>query len=505
MGEQFISQSISSRDLEEFVKYFEGQLTEEAEQYLTNRGITKDTIQAFRIGFEKAHIGFQAGKSNISGYFINHLIFPIIGPNGEVLDIIGRNIQEGKEPKYKALIGREDVLFNMKALAGSDDIILCRNIFDVLSLEQVQLPAVSLPQTVIFKESHKKYFVGKRVFICFSNDDMGRRESRRIAQGLDSVAKEVYILPLPQGIKDINHLFIQAQNPLNIFIEIINQTIQDHLSVPVVPDVKHLTVFFEEYLKRYTGKNMGVLTGFDGLDQMLGGGIKEGLYILQGTVSSGKSMFLRQMAEQIAGQRIPVMYVTWDMTTFELWSRSIARILKISPQQILTGKINPQDIGKANKTYGEMAKYLWTVEGNMDTTLEEVEHYLERIAHTIGKPPVIFIDHLHRVPIKTTDSKWVENPYMVMYILHHWSRQWNIPIIVAVTRNTDKEDKGFSYLEASADVIFSLDRVSESDEEREEILIRLDKHRNGTLGKVSFAFDKEKAIFYELNKEISSH
>ena len=116
------------------------------------------------------------------------------------------------------MYGLDQYLFNYSALEDSDEVVLCNGIFDVLTLTQAKMPAVCVPDNGMFKEQHMSLFTDKRVYICMGNDETGRRDSIRIEALLREQGNETYIINLPETIRDINDLFIRAQNPVETFL-----------------------------------------------------------------------------------------------------------------------------------------------------------------------------------------------------------------------------------------------------------------------------------------------
>jgi len=268
---------------------------------------------------------------------------------------------------------------------------------------------------------------------------------------------------------------------------------------PVAPDIKNSTIFLEEYMKRHRGQAASIPTGFAKLDTLLFGGFDHGLYLLAGTGSVGKSMLLKQMADHLASEQIPVIYVSWDMTSFELWARSMARILGVAPQQVLGGKVEPDQVAEANKAYAPISKMLWTLECTMDTTLEQVAASIERIEMIVGRVPVIFIDHLQRIPAQKASSQpsWLQPQAAVAYTLKMWAREWNCPVIAATSLESG-EDNVPEAVQASADVVMIMRPIPASDNATgQEMLIELTKNRNGTLGSLPMHFHDERALFTE--------
>ncbi|NGQ94605.1 DNA primase [Brevibacillus sp. SYP-B805] len=499
---QGVAKRFSWEDLDELVGHYEKQMTPEALEYLLSRGIDADTVEQFRLGFERPQIGFHAGKGMLGGFFQNCIIFPIVDEHGKVMDLVGRTI-DNRQPKYRSLLGRTDLFFNQPVIGIAQDIILVRNVFDVLSLAQAKLPAVALPEFSPFREQHAQALAGKRVFISYPNDDAGRRESVRVASLLENVATEAYIVHLPEGLRDVNDLFVRAQDPLDLYMNLLNEAVSENLKMPVFPDARSVTVFTEEYAKRQKGLVGGISSGFPDLDNKLVGGLTTGLYLLMGSVSSGKSMFLRQMADQIAGQGVPVVYVSWEMTAYKLWCRSMARMLQVPPRDVLAGRIEPEKINAAAQQYAETAKHMWTIEGTLDVTLQEVGATISRIIQSIGKIPVIFVDDLFRIALRDGSGSLIHgNPALAAYHLHQWSRQWDTPVITAASVQQPGSVEMLPLVEAAVDTIIRYEAVpcqAYPGEQMDEITLSLVKNRNGTLGAVQLLFDKEKAQF------LSSH
>ncbi|MCZ8512909.1 toprim domain-containing protein [Paenibacillus filicis] len=490
----------SSLDLEEWIAHYQKQLREEAFFYLRKRGIQPETAEAFRLGFDPGKIGFYVNSGKLGDFFENHIIIPVTNGDGVAVELIGRAIDH-REPKYKALLGVEELMFNEEILSVTEDVVLCGGLFDVLSLAQARIPAVCVPSWLSFRETHAERLREKRVFICLGNDELGRRESVRIQTMLQSVAKETFIVGLPESFRDVNDFFVRVQDPMDAFISVLNHTMAENLHIPVAPDVKNITVYTEEYMKRHRGMGTGIPTGFTLLDDALFGGFRSGLYLIAGAASSGKTMLMKQMADHIALHQTPVVYLSWDMTGFELWARSVARIIGIEPQRVLSGKVEPDRIQEANKQYEQISKMLWTVECSMDMPQAEVIRSIGRIAAVAGRMPIVFIDHLSRIPLTGLASSGSatiqERLTLLAYSFKQWCKEWGGTVVAAIP--SDLEQEGLPEgVEASADVIMLLKPSGTAyGEEGQSADLQLLKHRNGSLATIPMRLFHQQAKFCE--------
>lgn len=482
-------QATGTDNLEELVVEYHKQLTGETLTYLERRDVSEKTILHFTLGYEDVIIGFsvQQNRGQLSG----RLVIPIRDRDGRTLDLIGRSLDD-REPKYKALLGVTPVLFHEQVLVEHGEVVLAGGIFDVLSLHQVSIPAVAVPDCYSFHKDQAQLFADKRVFICFGNDEEGRREAERVSNLLEAAAAEVFIVTLPEGIKDINDLFVRAENAKEVFVSAIHRSIQTKQESGMHPDEHYLTTYNEEFLKRQRGQNTGIPTGVAELDELLLGGFRPGLYALSGPSASGKTTILRQMADHAAFLETPVAYISWQSSSFELWANSVGRLIGVSWRDMMLGLADSERVKQANEHYQAFADHIWTLEATVDTTLEDVAGFVQRIAQTIGKAPVVFLDYLQRIPhAKKFMLPSQERSALAAYELHTLARDLNCPVIVAA--NVEREgDTLAQALEATVDVWM---HWATCDSETGLHTLSVIQNKNGDRGAIRVKTGKEVAIF----------
>lgn len=482
-------------NLEQLVQGLHKNLNADSLYYLEKRGIARETAEAFRIGFSPGRIGFYvAAEDPIADTFENRVIIPLVNSDGEIVDLIGRAIDH-REPKYKALYGVEDVFFQEEVLAESDDVILCNGLFDVLTLQQAHLPGVCLPNMLLFKEAHAERLKDKRVFICMGNDETGRRESVRIQSMLAPLAQETFIVQLPESVKDINDLFVRVQQPVDVFVKLLNQSIEETIYAPLSPDIRNVTVFNEEYIKRFKGQGTGAAFGLPALDRLLNGVLPEGLTVLAGPPGSGKTTLLKQAADRIAALQHPVLYVSWDLSQFELWAVSIARILGVPYGSVLRGEQEPEAVQSANQIYMQAGKMQWSLECSRSTELRQVEAAIERIHVVTGKTPVVFIDPLHRF-LEMDEIGKAKGLRSSVFQIKEWSRDWNVTVVGALPN--DRTEELALDIRSSSDLILSLETRGETADGAKSVRVQVVKNRSGSAGSISLKFYENRAQFTDL-------
>ena len=150
-----------------------------AEKYLSNRGITKEAVKYFRLGFVAPSVDPFPGHEFWSG----RLTIPYITPSGIVqiraraipVDGVVGNPQDS--PKYKSESGASVTLFNTRdLLVESDTIAICEGEIDAITTHMAGIPAIGIPGAENWEKKAKVFsraFRFRKVIILADNDDKG--------------------------------------------------------------------------------------------------------------------------------------------------------------------------------------------------------------------------------------------------------------------------------------------------------------------------------------------
>ena len=149
-------------------------------------------------------------------------------------------------------------------------------------------------------------------------------------------------------------------------------------------------------------------TGFGGLDQLIGGGLRAGsLILLAGPQGLGKSTFALQLARNTAASGRPVLYFSYEdesdqvritavRSVFDdLWVSSLEHRLESVP-------CGPQALTKVAH-YSEML-FVHRSTGTR-TDIEAIQNGIEMVRELSGSTPLVIIDYLQKVKSShTTDD-----------------------------------------------------------------------------------------------------
>jgi DNA primase len=204
---------------------------ENAREYLKQRGLSKETIQKFVIGYAPndrhflteflSRRGFdldemvEAGliqKDEQNRYydrFIHRIQFPIEDKQGKVVAFSGRTLGEGK-PKYlnspeTPIFQKSSLLFNLfrakKQIRKNDHLILLEGHLDAIQLCQAGIENVVASQGTAFTDEMARLIrrYASSVTICYDSDEAGLTSAGRAADLLIDAGIDVRVAMLPDG------------------------------------------------------------------------------------------------------------------------------------------------------------------------------------------------------------------------------------------------------------------------------------------------------------------
>lgn len=239
-------------------------------------------------------------------------------------------------------------------------------------------------------------------------------------------------------------------------------------------------VSFWETIKNSVNETY-ISTGFYNLDDVLDGGLYNGLYILGAISSLGKTTFMLQMADYIAARGRDVLYFSLEMAADELISKSISRLTyqfageyranAKTARGISTGSryshYNAQEkdlITRASNRYKEIASHIYLYEGIGDIGVDEIKTEVMEHVRLTGNTPVVFIDYLQILAPYDLRASDKQNTDKAVLELKRLSRDLKLPVVAISSFNRDSYDrevdltafKESGAIEYGSDVLFAL-------------------------------------------------
>lgn len=483
--------------------------------------------------FSTRGIPEQAVKDADIFFFEGRAIFPI-SHHGTWVSWCGRALQDDVMPRYRNSAGKMgiwgvDALFSQTG----QPVAVCEGILDAMSLQLCGWKAVALCGAGntgrLIQELQNRPDSLPPLLLAGDNDEAGREMCRQLETWVHKQGGVCVRLMIPDGCKDVNEAWVRVPEQLKDALNAAKHQLaplQDDCETDVCPSMAALSEDFLSYLGRC--QQTGVLSsGLAELDELLGGGIFPGLYVLGAPSSLGKTTLLLQMADEIAASGRDVLFFSLEMSRWELLAKSLCRTAApqtaLCARQLLRGEIPSSQLKRLLEAYnrrsGERIFISAEQEALTPETLREkaLRHRAQR-----GRAPVVVVDYLQILAPSDTRGSDKQNVDRAVVALKALSRELEIPVLVASSFNREAYTKEVSMeafkesgaVEYAADVLlalqmsaagekdFDLNREKMADPRRVNVVLL--KNRSGVpYGKVPLLYYSAENRFIAAKEPVS--
>jgi replicative DNA helicase len=524
-------------------------------KYLNKRGISTETAMKYGLGYVS---DWQSPKGLLKNKNLPktpRLIVPTSEYSYATRDIRDKLTDEQK--KYSKTKEGGVNIFNVEALKQELPCFVTEGEFDALSFLELGYSAVSLgsaSNTRSFLKKIKELSNNRSLIIVLDADKSGKKASEQLVAGLEelnisfiapeikgSEVEDVYRSEFYRDYKDANDFLVKDKVGFENEIKKALSNLEDWISTEIQAKLEETEIeksdYFNESVSNKISDFRGYInaskedkilsTGFNKLDEIFDGGLYDGLYILGAISSLGKTTFAIQIADYLSFQGHDVLYISLEMSRYEIMAKSISRHTYLychkncpkdmynakSQGQILDGKkyesytpFERDIIYYAGENYKQESNRLWIYEVTDNLTVDKIKNLIEDHKKYTSIYPVVIIDYLQI--ISPSDHKLTEKQSVDQIVkrLKQISRDFKIPVLAISSLNREsykspismqafKESGGIEY---SADVLFGLQlkgvEAKDFDVEKEksksprEIELKILKNRRGRTG-ISIFFE----------------
>lgn len=189
-------------------------LPDHIKQYLMNdRGLPDHVVDVFKLGWGEFY-----GKK--------WLTIPIRDEEGKYIFFkLRQDPKEGNE-KMSYPRGIEAQIYDWEVLQNAENkLIICEGELDCLLLNSKGINAItSTHGAMTFKQEWcEKIGKERKIYICYDNDEAGRKGAKRVAKLLEDTGNELFIITLPEEVGeagDITDYFVKLNGSLgDLFIK----------------------------------------------------------------------------------------------------------------------------------------------------------------------------------------------------------------------------------------------------------------------------------------------
>ncbi|MFI3255452.1 MAG: DnaB-like helicase C-terminal domain-containing protein [Eubacteriales bacterium] len=488
----------------------------EALEYLHGRGFDRNVLESFRIGYDP-YKGIIIPYNEECSYFVN------------------RSIRGKEYRKPKSNEAGAEPIFNQVALYGPHEmpVFVVESQLCAISIEQAGGKAIAIGGSGSKKliDQLQTTPSNKTLILSLDNDTAGQDTTERIKKALLELNHPHIVLNASGGYKDPND-HLQANRGeferivRNPYGEITNQYRKQYSAVSQIKGF--INGIAASVNTAY------IPTGFDQLDEILDGGLFEGLYVIGAISSLGKTTLTLQICDNIASQGKDVLFFSLEMASSEIMAKSISResLMEVictggnvrhakTTRGITTGKrwgSYCQDekmlISKAVENYEKYAQHVFIYEGVGSIGIEEITSIVKQHIAITNEIPVVVIDYLQIIAPHEPRATDKQNTDKAVLELKRLSRDYKLPVFAISSFNRDNYKaevnmasfKESGAIEYSSDVLIGLQYRGMSDKTAEaktilakaqenakegravEVEMKILKNRNGSKGSLYFDF-----------------
>ncbi len=285
---------------------------------------------------------------------------------------------------------------------------------------------------------------------------------------------------------------------------------QEHVSRDFRPIKDALTESFDrlDELQKSSGKLRGVPTGFRDLDNKLAGMQNSNLIILASRPGQGKTSMALNIAQYVAvAAGMPVGIFSLEMSQEELVDRLLVGQADIDAWKLKTGRLDEKDFDKLSLAMGELAEAPIFIDDTPGITISEMRTKARRLQIEHGLK-LLIVDYLQLVHGRNLDNR-VQEVSEISQNLKNLARELKIPVLAISQLSRAVEQRGTrkpqladlresGAIEQDADVVMFIYR--EDPEQPEQVILDIQKHRNGSVGEINLVFRADRTKFYGMEK-----
>ena len=248
----------------------------------------------------------------------------------------------------------------------------------------------------------------------------------------------------------------------------------------------------------------GVPTGFSGLDDALAGMQKSNLLILAARPGVGKTSLALNISQNVALKyKKSIGYFSLEMSKEELVDRLLVAQADIDAWKLKTGKLSEDDFTKLSNAMGELAEAPIYIDDTPALSILEMRTKARRLQVEHGLD-LLVVDYLQLARSRNLENR-VQEVSEISQGLKNLARELKIPVFALSQLSRAVETRGgkkpqlsdlreSGSIEQDADVVMFLWR--EDDENNENIMLDIAKHRNGPLRSVPLHFKGDRIKFF---------
>ena len=276
---------------------------------------------------------------------------------------------------------------------------------------------------------------------------------------------------------------------------------------------------FNAIERRATNKEaiQGVSTGFNGLDEILGGFHPSEFIVIGARPSVGKTALTISMISSITiHNHVPTVFFSLEMTSMTIMQRLLSKEARIDATKIRKGTLRTADLTTLRDAIEPIYSSQFWIIDTPHLQMFDLRTLSRRLVRD-HQVRIIFIDYLTLITADSLDLPRHEQVASISRSLKAMAHELDIPVVVLsqVTRDTEGRRPTLATIresgsiEQDADVVIFLHREEtnyDDDQHQDAIPVKVivAKQRNGPVGSVELQFIPRFVSFEQTSVEYFS-
>lgn len=293
-------------------------------------------------------------------------------------------------------------VFNIQDLQCCENgaLFLCEGENNLLPLKQLGFPGIAVPHSLNFDSLDPDIFAHLRtLFIVTVHSGEAEMAARALAA---RIGYKVRLLRWPAGLPRSYSVWQLARDRGSEFRNVISGMIQSSrtFSPFPAPQAEH-----DRFLRRLADERESayadLLSGFPRLDAALDG--IHGINVVGGAPKVGKSLFMIQIATEMAMRGMPVLYYDFENGRQKILQRTLSRLGRMEVSALRNRQLDSAEQIRFDEACRNIRRLLTTfrVVNDRKLTPELLRRHIDFIRHETARDyTVVVIDSLHKLPFK---------------------------------------------------------------------------------------------------------
>ena len=360
--------------------------------------------------FHQAGVSAAVLKELGIGYNGRYLVYPYVQEDGNCYT--ARCVYPDRPTDWfwygdEALRAEPFQIFNVEDIQRCENgtLVICEGEDNLLTLKQMGLPGVAVPDSQVFDSIDAQRFAFIRtLFIVTANNGEAEMRARSLAS---RVGHKVRLLRWPMGMSRDYNLWQLAQDKgADFSAEVIAMARSSRAFSPFATPKREHERFFSRMQLQSGDDYTGLKTGLARLDEAVDG--IHGINVIGGAPKVGKSCFMIQIATEMARRGVPVIYYDFENGRQKILQRTLVRLSRIAAKDLQSGRFDDAVNSRYQEACREFKRLLtwFRIVNDRQLTPEIMRRHIDFMRHETQRDfTVVVIDSLHKLPFRDLSER----------------------------------------------------------------------------------------------------